>query len=166
LGTYTSELPHPHRYKYEFGLSLQDVEKHLRERPMTDLLQADKIWVPDEVWITSIMTYWWESTRDTVRLVKRLFPKAKVRVGGIYPTLAPHHLRSALMAEGFDFEVVRGRDLEVSEDRGQKSVRNGDCIVTGEVPQASECDLDFEGYRHMTRDLYGEERLPKYAILM
>ena len=37
------------------------------------------------------MTYWWESTRDVVALAKRLFPKATVLVGGIYPTLAPEH---------------------------------------------------------------------------
>jgi biotin synthase-like enzyme len=166
LGRFTAELPHPHRYKYEFGMGLADVERHLRERPMNDLLHADKVWVPDEVWITSIMTYWWESTRDTVRLVKRLFPHAKIRVGGIYPTLAPHHLRSALKADGFDFELVRGRDLQVTQEKGRTTVRNGDCIVTGEVPGASECDLDFECYRQMTRDLDGEERLPRYAILM
>ncbi len=49
---------------YHFGLSLQELEKRLK------VLQE-----PDEVWITSIMTYWWESTRDVVALVKRLFPK-------------------------------------------------------------------------------------------
>jgi radical SAM superfamily enzyme YgiQ (UPF0313 family) len=42
---------------------------------------------------------------------------------------------------------------------------NGDCIVTGEIPAASNAGLDFEGYRRMTRDLEGEERLPNYAIL-
>src|SRR5260370_13947271 len=38
---------------YHFGLSLQELERRLKD------LQE-----PDEVWITSIMTYWCESTRD------------------------------------------------------------------------------------------------------
>src|SRR2546429_5926537 len=38
---------------YHFGLSLQELERRLRS-----------LEEPDEIWITSIMTYWWESTRD------------------------------------------------------------------------------------------------------
>src|SRR5947209_144214 len=48
---------------YHFGLSLQELERRLRA-----------LEEPDEIWITSIMTYWWESTRDVVALAKRLFP--------------------------------------------------------------------------------------------
>src|SRR5438270_347271 len=54
---------------------------------------------PDEVWITSVMTYWWESTRDAVNLVREVFPSARVVVGGIYPTLAPHHAQEHLGAD-------------------------------------------------------------------
>jgi hypothetical protein len=54
---------------------------------------------PDEVWITSIMTYWWESTRDTVELVRQFFPNTIILVGGIYPTLAPEHARDNLGAD-------------------------------------------------------------------
>jgi radical SAM superfamily enzyme YgiQ (UPF0313 family) len=155
-------LPAAHRYKYEFGLPLQAVDRHLSE---ARLFADDPTWKPDEIWITSIMTYWWESTVDAIRMFKRLYPKASIRVGGIYPTLAPHHLRLKLEQLGLRFELVRGRDLAISTVRGKPRVTNGDCIVTGEIPQASNADLDFEGYRQMTRDLEGEERLPKYAIL-
>ena len=160
----TIELPPNHRYKFEFGMALHRVEEFLTTRQREDLLEGSS-WIPDEVWITSIMTYWCESTIDTVLLVKRLYPKARVRVGGIYPTLAPHHLRNALAARGHAFEVVRGRDLAVGTHRGQTVIHNGDAIVTGEIPGASNAALDFEGYREMTRALEGEERLPKYAIL-
>lgn len=54
---------------------------------------------PDQVWITSIMTYWWESTRDAVQLVREVFPRAEVVVGGIYPTLAPDHACDRLGAD-------------------------------------------------------------------
>jgi radical SAM superfamily enzyme YgiQ (UPF0313 family) len=161
----TIELPPNHRYKFEFGMALHRVEESLTTREREDFLEGTA-WTPDEIWITSIMTYWCESTIDTVLLMKRLYPKALVRVGGIYPTLAPHHLRHALEARGHTFEVVRGRDLTITGTRrGHTSVQNGDVIVTGEIPGASNAALDFEGYREMTRALEGEERLPKYAIL-
>src|SRR5262249_6086090 len=127
-GQATISLPPAHRYKIEFGLTLQAVEEHLRQAR----LDQQPAWAPDEVWITSIMTYWWESTFDSVRLFKRLFPKAKLRIGGLYPTLAPHHLRLKLEAAGFRFVLIRGRDLTIEEMGGVRRVTNGDCIVTGE----------------------------------
>ena len=160
----TIELPPNHRYKYEFGIALHRVEEFLTSREREDIFDGSP-WVPEEIWITSIMTYWCESTIDTVMLMKRLYPKALIRIGGIYPTLAPHHLRHALAAQGHVFEVVRGRDLTIDRRGEHASVRNGDVIVTGEIPGASNAPLDFECYREMTRALEGEERLPKYAIL-
>src|SRR5579883_999498 len=161
----TIELPQHHRYKYEFGKPLHAIETLLGESPQRKLFEEEERWIPDEVWITSIMTYWWESTRDAVLLMKRLYPNARIRVGGIYPTLAPYHLRNALAAAGLLFEIVRGRDLKLETAKGKTTVRNRDVIVTGEIPDASNADLDFEGYRQMTRALEGEERVPKYAIL-
>ena len=161
FGRTNTQLPAAHRYKYEFGLTLEKVQEHLTRQ----LSLFEEAWAPDEVWITSIMTYWWESTVDTILLLKELYPNAKVRVGGIYPTLAPNHLRDALRVRGLEFEVVRGRDLEVRLEGEETRVLNPDCVVTGEVPEASNADLDFEVYRQMTRELEGEERLPDYAIL-
>jgi radical SAM superfamily enzyme YgiQ (UPF0313 family) len=163
-GKTTIELPAHHRYKSEFGLPLHAVEALLAPTAQRMFFE-DEPWTPDEIWITSIMTYWCESTRDTVFLMKRLFPAARIRVGGIYPTLAPQHLRQTLAAAGHAFEIVRGRDLTVESGPAGAVVRNGDCIVTGEIPDASNADLDFECYREMTRLLEGEERLPRYAIL-
>lgn len=163
-GKSTIELPPHHRYKFEFGIPLHKVEGFLTSDDDGDGPDT-RNWMPDEIWITSIMTYWWESTRDTVRLMKRLYPRALIRIGGIYPTLAPHHLRNALAAEGFPFDIVRGRDLTLEESKNTTVVRNHDSIVTGEIPDASNSDLDFECYRQMTRAFEGEERLPKYAIL-
>lgn len=85
---------------YHFGLSLQELEKRLQG-----------FQEPDEVWITSIMTYWWESTRDVVTLVKRLFPHAVVLVGGIYPTLAPEHAAENLGAD----IIFKGEIREASQ---------------------------------------------------
>ena len=73
---------------YHFGLSLQDLSQRLLG------FEA-----PQEIFISSIMSYWWPSTRDVVSLVKRLFPQATVLVGGIYPTLAPEHAAAHLGAD-------------------------------------------------------------------
>lgn len=153
------ELPPNQRYKYEWGLTLAWLEKHVEQWRGGEL--DEEPWEPDEIWVTSIMTYWCESTIDILVLAKRLFPRARVRVGGIYPTLAPKHLQHALAARGLDFALVRGRDLTVQGG----AVQEGDSIVTGEIPDASNEDLDFEVYREMTRRQEGEERLPDYAIL-
>lgn len=85
---------------YHFGLSLQELERRLQG------VQA-----PDEIWVTSIMTYWWESTRDVVTLAKRLFPHATVLVGGIYPTLATEHAASHLDAD----VIFKGELREASQ---------------------------------------------------
>jgi len=93
---------------WHFGLTWDDVDARLAA--------VDE---PDEVWITSVMTYWWESTRDAVRAVRRRFPKAEILVGGIYPTLAPEHARDNLGA---------------------------DIVFTGEISEASNCWTDLSLY--------------------
>ena len=65
------------------------------------------------------MTYWWESTRDLIARCRRYFPKAKIILGGIYPTLAPQH-------------AVRDR--------------KPDLVVTGEVPEANDLWTDLSLY--------------------
>jgi radical SAM superfamily enzyme YgiQ (UPF0313 family) len=66
---------------YHFGISLGELEKKL----------VSLNYYPDCVYVTSIMTYWWESTRDVISLLKKVFPKTEVLLGGIYPTLCPEH---------------------------------------------------------------------------
>lgn len=75
------------------------------------------------------------------------------------------HLRDALKEHGYEFDLVRGRDLTMERKRTGAVIRNADCIVIGEIPEASTENLDFECYRQMTRALEAEERLPDYAIL-
>src|SRR3989344_7664564 len=49
---------------------------------------------PDEIWVTSLFTYWSKYVRDSVQHYKALFPKAKVIVGGVYATLMPVHCKT------------------------------------------------------------------------
>ena len=67
--------------QHHYGISLEQFAKQL----------ADLSFYPDEVYVTSVMTYWWPSTRDVIRIVKDFYPEARVVLGGIYPTLAPEH---------------------------------------------------------------------------
>lgn len=48
---------------------------------------------PDEIWITSLFTYWAEYVKDAVESYKITFPKAKIVVGGIYASLMPEHCK-------------------------------------------------------------------------
>lgn len=73
---------------YHFGLPWVEVKRRLRE-----------LEPPEQVWVSSVMTYWWESTRDAVQLVREVFPRAEVLVGGIYPTLATEHAQERLGAD-------------------------------------------------------------------
>lgn len=42
---------------------------------------------PNEIWITSLFTYWAKYVRDAVQFYKEIFPNATVIVGGIYASL-------------------------------------------------------------------------------
>lgn len=94
---------------WHHGLSWEEAERRLRALDPAD-----------EVWIGSIMTYWWESTRDAIALIRRVFPNAHILAGGIYPTLAPEHASNKLGADViFKGEVeVSWRELPSSSNSG------------------------------------------------
>lgn len=118
---------------WHFGWPLEKLAYELRRHARHELFY------PDEVWITSIMTYWWQSTRDVVRLIQEIFKGAppRIYVGGIYPTLYPEHAEARLSADG---DVV---------------------IVTGEIcPEAANSWTDLSLYRD---EVY--EAQPSYAII-
>lgn len=87
------------QFGWTWGKLKAELERHAGE----------VLFYPDEIWITSIMTYWWESTRDVVRLVQDVFSRniPRIYVGGIYPTLAPKHADTHLSESG-DVIVVPG----------------------------------------------------------
>ncbi|MDP9347930.1 MAG: radical SAM protein [Gemmatimonadota bacterium] len=95
---------------WHFGLSWNEVVERMKALP-----------TPDEVWIGSVMTYWWESTRDAVQCARQVFPKTRICVGGIYPTLAPDHAIRNLIG--------------------------ADVVFTGEIKEASDCWTDLSRYK-------------------
>jgi radical SAM superfamily enzyme YgiQ (UPF0313 family) len=54
---------------------------------------------PDLILITSVMTYWYLGALETVLLAREAFPKAKIVVGGIYPSLCHEHAVKHLAAD-------------------------------------------------------------------
>ena len=47
--------------------------------------------VPDEIWITSLFTYWSRQVVESARFYRDRYPKARILVGGIYASLMPDH---------------------------------------------------------------------------
>jgi radical SAM superfamily enzyme YgiQ (UPF0313 family) len=64
---------------------------------------------PDLILITSIMTYWYQGTKEVLDIARDLFPTAKIAVGGIYPSLCYEH---ALFHMNKADLVVRNREVE------------------------------------------------------
>jgi len=54
-----------------------------------DIFKKDEIkeFQPEEIWITSLFTYWAKYVRDSVQVYKKIFPCAKIVIGGIYASL-------------------------------------------------------------------------------
>jgi radical SAM superfamily enzyme YgiQ (UPF0313 family) len=94
---------------YHYGLSLKELRVKLNRLDF----------IPNKIFVTSIMTYWWESTRDVIDILKDVFPKSEVLLGGIYPTLCPEHAAENTKA---------------------------DTIVVGEVKEASDLWTDLSVY--------------------
>lgn len=150
LVEFGNKLPDKFRYKSCYGMSINELISHFENVWSDGLLGFG---VPDEVWITSIMSYWWESTRDVISLCKKYFPHAKIRVGGVYPTIAPNHAFEKL---GLRNPVKVNGDKFSFNDEIQQS---NDLIVIGEIPDANNLWLDIDLYSD------NEELLPDYTIL-
>jgi hypothetical protein len=155
------------RIEYCFGITPEDLEKRIRKIKVKALTAKNALFdmetfpEPDEIWISSIMTYWWESTRDVIQVCRRVFPQAVVRVGGIYPTLAPEHAMANLGLR--DPLHLQGRELDPLDPDQQRR----DLVVSATIPDANPLPLDLDLY---LEDGTGEKERkdacrPSYTIL-
>jgi hypothetical protein len=55
----------------------------------------------DVILVTSLMTYWLQGLQFTLEILKQRFPRAKVVLGGVLPSLAPAETRSLLPADHY-----------------------------------------------------------------
>jgi len=63
---------------------------------------------PDEIYITSLFTYWSRFVKDSVSFYRENYPNAKINVGGIYATLMPKHCKVYTLCD----EVFIGQHAE------------------------------------------------------
>jgi len=55
----------------------------------------------DVILVTSLMTYWLPGLQFTLKLLKQRFPRAKIVLGGVLPSLAPTETQSLLPADHY-----------------------------------------------------------------
>ncbi len=83
---YREEIPLPPlldfmpRHFKRYGIPPGRVENRLRDFPE-----------PDVVVVASMMTYWYPGVFEAVTMMRRLFPRAPVIIGGVYATLCRDH---------------------------------------------------------------------------
>lgn len=154
------------KIEYCFGIPPDDLEQRLtviRDKArdaQKALFDMESFPEPDEIWISSIMTYWWESTRDVIQVCRKVFPKAVIRVGGIYPTLAPEHALAKLGLR--DPLHVQGRELDPLDPKQQRR----DLVVSATIPDANPLPLALDLYKEDgTGDPEAGGCFPDYTIL-
>lgn len=105
-GYYKEVLPKPFffasipRYFKRFGMP--------QERVLARLRAIDQ---PDVVFVTCGFTYWYPGAAVFADLLRRIFPKARLVLGGVYATLCPEHAQSL----GFDVVVSTSDPLGVAQ---------------------------------------------------
>jgi len=75
-----------------------------------ELIRGNKnaSFLPDEINITSLFTYWSGYVKESVDFYRKLYPDSKIKVGGIYATLLPDHCKAYTMCD----EVFTGQNEE------------------------------------------------------
>jgi radical SAM superfamily enzyme YgiQ (UPF0313 family) len=87
------------RTKVEKPEALRHVKRPYRRYGMSPEALEEELSAlapPDVVLISSGMTYWYGGVREAVVLARRLFPAAKIVVGGLYPSLCGDHAATTL----------------------------------------------------------------------
>jgi len=107
-------IPKKRKIHHDFlPIGLLKIGSYLKAKGYTvELVFGDKTphITPDEVWITSLFTYWSEYVHESARHYHLLFPKARLVVGGIYATLMPEHARAATGASKIYLGVHKGSE--------------------------------------------------------
>lgn len=106
--------------KRRYGLSFSELTNQVKK------YLADN-WYPDAVFITSLNSIWWEATRDTITRLRKILPKAKFILGGVYPTVAYKH---AVEYSGAD-DVIAGGITEAANLRPDLSLYEKSVYSTG-----------------------------------
>lgn len=71
----------------------------------------EQIAEPDYILISTVMTYWYPGLITMIELLRKIYKRAKIIVGGIYPTLCEKHAEKTLDAD----LIIKG-PIETSEN--------------------------------------------------
>ncbi len=97
------------RRMYRFGIHpdlLRERLKNLKTKPTL-------------IGVSGIMTYWCRGVKETIAIVKDIFPYTPVVLGGIYPSLIPEHAREYSGADIiFSGKVTKERLISLLQQTG------------------------------------------------
>jgi len=65
---------------------------------------------PDAFIITSLMTYWYPGVRETIKLIKNIYPDTPILLGGIYARLCNKH---AILNSGADMVITSSEPEQI-----------------------------------------------------
>lgn len=79
-----------HKNFLPIGLLKIGTYLHKKRGAKVELIYGNKRvdFKPDEIWVTSLFTYWSEYFWDSVKFYRKAYPGSKIRVGGIYVSLS------------------------------------------------------------------------------
>ena len=84
--------PHPKGY-YAFGLlKISAMLKDKGHEVHFAYGRQELNFIPKEIWITSLFTYYYDDVIKTVLYYKKHFPKSEIKIGGIYASIMPDHV--------------------------------------------------------------------------
>ena len=72
----------------------------------------------DLIFITSLMTYWVDGVNFTVSMLRKKFPRAKIFIGGILPTLLKSNSSEYLNGDYFIEGYGEAQILKIIKDFG------------------------------------------------
>jgi radical SAM superfamily enzyme YgiQ (UPF0313 family) len=78
---------------------LKDIPRKFARYGISEVEFVDKlrkIPAPDAILITSVMTYWYPGPAQVVSIIRKVYPKVPIILGGIYASLLPDHAKKAV----------------------------------------------------------------------
>ncbi len=94
---------------WHFGWSWNAIEEKLSQ------LSADK-WSPNAIYVTCAMSFWWESARDLIQILRQHYPKTPIFLGGVYPALYPDHVKRNITGVRLGTDAISQKALRIATD--------------------------------------------------
>jgi radical SAM superfamily enzyme YgiQ (UPF0313 family) len=123
---------------------LSDVKRHFSRYGIPpDWFQSDLAdsAPPDLILVTSLMTYWYTGVKETIEVIKKIWPAPPLVLGGIYASLCMEHARDHSGAD----RVITGP--------GEKSVLELAARIRGGSPPAGFDPQDLDSAPYPAFDL-------------